>query len=392
MIVKNCLTYRVFVLIFFLVSCKEKYIPPVIKTELGYLVVDGSLINGADSTIIRLSRTKELDENPAISGEQNAQITVEDAEGNTMYNFTAVNDNGVYALPGMNLDINKKYKLRINTTDGNQYVSDDIIIKETPPIDSVSWRLNADGVTIYANTHDPLNNTIYYRWEYAETWDYYTYYYSTLKYRLASTVDSMFLPRTDGESVYHCWKTAFSTQIILGSSSKLSADVISESPVRFIPVSSFEISSIYSILLKQYALTKEAFEYFENIKKISEQTGSLFDAQPSQLSGNIHCIGKPAEPVIGFVTATTAQKKRIFIAQSQVEPWNYSLFCPDKRNVPLIMDSLKYFFGGNYPILIPIEKVFDPATNRVIAISGGIPICADCTYREGTTIKPDFWP
>ncbi|MEJ0101799.1 MAG: DUF4249 domain-containing protein [Bacteroidota bacterium] len=331
---KQHLFYSLFLTLFFLVSCKEKYEPPAIKTDLGYLVVDGSLINGPDSTIIRLSRTKNLGANPASSGEQGAQMTVEDAAGNTVYNFTPVNDNGLYTVPGMNLDINKKYKLRINTTDGNQYVSDDVIVKETPSIDSVSWQRSNDGVIIYANTHDPQNSTKYYRWEYTETWDYYMNYFSQIKYQVTSTGEIKFPTRTTDELVYHCWKTVHSTEILLGSSSKLSQDIIILDPVRFIPVSSFEISSVYSILVKQYALTREAFEYFENIKKFSEQTGSLFDAQPSQLNSNIHCVGKPGELVIGFVAASSLQQQRIFITKQQVNPWNYSVYCPPERTVP----------------------------------------------------------
>ena len=42
-------------------------------------------------------------------------------------------------MPGMNLDINSKYKLHIRTSDGKEYISDEITVVETPPIDSISW-------------------------------------------------------------------------------------------------------------------------------------------------------------------------------------------------------------------------------------------------------------
>ncbi len=118
---KKNLTYRnLLVLISVLFcTCKDKYLPPVIQTNLNYLVVDGQLINGADSTIIRLSRTKKLDESTAAAGEQNAQMTVEDADGNTVYVLLQGNINGGYAGPGMKLGISTSYRWRINTTDGN---------------------------------------------------------------------------------------------------------------------------------------------------------------------------------------------------------------------------------------------------------------------------------
>ena len=379
--------------LFFFFSCKEKYLPPIGKENLNYLVVDGTLINGPDSTIIRLSRTKKLNDNSVNGGEENAQMTVEDAEGNTLYNFTAANKKGIYTVPGMNLTLAKKYRLRINTTDGNQYVSDDIIVRATPPIDSVSWMHNGDGITIYANTHDPLNDTKYYRWEYAETWDYYTHYFSRIKYvNNPPIIDSMFPPRNADEFVYHCWKTNLSTQVLLGTSLKLSGDVISLAPIRFIPQNAFEISSIYSILVKQYSLTKESFEYFDNLKRISEQTGSLFDAQPSEINGNIHNINNPDQLVVGYMTACSLQQQRIFITNDQADPWNYVLYCPDKHLVPLITDSLQLFYGGGSPLLTPIEPVLDLRSGRIIGINGGIPICTDCTSRGATNVKPDFWP
>jgi len=378
----------------FLSACKEKYFPPAGQSNMNFLVVDGTLINGPDSTYIRLSRTKKLDDTSPNGGEQNAQITVEDAESNTLYNFTPVNNAGLYTIPGMNLDLNKKYRVRINTTDGNQYVSDDISVLSTPPVDSINWVKRGDGVTIYANTHDPLNNTKYYRWEYLETWDYYTHYFSEIKYfnKPPNILDSMFQPRKADEFVYHCWKTNLSTQILLGTSLKLSEDVISLAAVRFIPQSAFELSSIYSILVKQYSLTKESFEYLENLKRISEQTGSLFDAQPSELKGNISNINKPDEPVIGYLTACSLSQQRIFISKEQVKPWNYLDYCPERKLVPLILDSIQIFFGGASPQLTPIAKVTNPRTGRIDWISGGLPICTDCLSRGATNVKPDFWP
>ena len=40
-----------------LVSCKKPYFPPVISGPNGYLVVEGAINSGSDSTFITLSRT-----------------------------------------------------------------------------------------------------------------------------------------------------------------------------------------------------------------------------------------------------------------------------------------------------------------------------------------------
>jgi hypothetical protein len=44
-------------------------------------------------------------------------------------------------------------------------------VRITPQLDSVSWKQENNGVRIYASTHDPNNNTRYYKWDYEETWE-----------------------------------------------------------------------------------------------------------------------------------------------------------------------------------------------------------------------------
>jgi hypothetical protein len=41
----------------------------------------------------------------------------------------------------------------------------------------------------------------------------------------------------------------------------------------------------YSINVRQYGLTKEAYNYWQIIQKSSQQSGSIFDPQPAQVIG-----------------------------------------------------------------------------------------------------------
>lgn len=359
-----------------IVSCKQEYKPPVIDTDLNLLIVDGVLNNSSDSSFIRLSRSRKLSEGLGNSGENNARLWIEDINGNPLYYFQPLNANGVYIIPGMNLDVNNKYRLRINTSDGNQYSSDEIPVSITPPIDSVSWKRTDDGVTIYTTTHDKENKTKYYRWDYTETWQYRSPYYSSVKYQ-----GGAILYRSSDELIFDCWITQNSTDLLLASSAKLSQDIIYEKPLRFIPFNSFELSIKYSMLLRQYALTKEAFLYLENLKKITEQTGSIFDAQPSQLTGNMHSINNPSQTVVGYMTISTVETVRKYIRNEEVVPWDMSFYC-ERKEVPL--DSISFYFSAlGY---LPIDQNIPAST-----VGGAQPECVDCKTRGGTTMKPDFW-
>ncbi|MBS1609606.1 MAG: DUF4249 domain-containing protein [Bacteroidetes bacterium] len=372
-------------MIVFFFSCKEKYVPSVANSNLNYLTVDGFLNNSSDSAFIRLSRTRNLDSSLLNSGENGAELTIEDSSGNAIYYFRQLNNNGMYTLPGMNLNVNNKYKLRIKTVSGGEYLTDEIPVLRTPPIDSISWKKSDKGVTIYTNTHDPLNNTKYYRWNYTETWQYHSTYISRLKY------DSTSLPykvsgRPDSEFLYTCWIEQNSKDLLLATSTKLSQDVISENPIRFISNNSIELSVKYSIAARQYALTKAAYEYLQNLKKNTEQTGSIFDAQPSELKGNIHSVSNPNEPVLGYITISSVDSARIYISNSEVAPWVWGLNCAQIL-VPLNSDSTELYF--NHLGYIPLEPYNSSPFSPIWA---ALTPCGDCTVNRGTTKKPGFWP
>lgn len=381
---KAILKYRLFIAVTLLAHCKVKYDPPAVSTDAGYLVVDGFLNNSADTTFIRLSHTRKPDSNLLNSGEKNATITIEDNEGNTLYNLKESGSNGSYTLPGMNLDINNKYRLRIKTTNGKEYLSDEITVKQTPAIDSINWVKDDRGVTIYVNAHDNTGSTKYYRWEYTETYQYHSTLISRYKYDV--TASYHIGGRPDSEFIYTCWKTNKTPALLLATSEKLSADIISQNPIRFISSNSVELSVKYSILLKQYALTKEAYTYLQNLRKFTELTGSVFDAQPLEITGNVHAVNNANEPVLGYVTACNMQSMRIYITNEQVAPWTFNPYCT-KILVPKNTDSIDaYFAGGAY---IPIDFY---NSSPLSPIYGALKECADCRVLGGTTIKPDFWP
>ncbi len=65
--------------------------------------------------------------------------------------------------------------------------------------------------------------------------------------------------------------------------------------------------------MKQYGLTQEEFEYWNQLAKSTERTGSLFDPQPSSVTGNIKSQGDPSEMVFGYFSAANRQDERIFV-------------------------------------------------------------------------------
>src|ERR1700722_17822099 len=101
------------------VACRKAYNPPVVAANANYLVVEGIINTGSDSTIFNLSRTVNIKQKIVANPELNANVAVE-SDNNVVYPLQTAG-NGKYVSPGLNLDNTRKYRLRINTADGKTY-------------------------------------------------------------------------------------------------------------------------------------------------------------------------------------------------------------------------------------------------------------------------------
>jgi hypothetical protein len=365
--------------VLFIANCKVPYDPPIKSSKIHYLVVDG-FINANGPTDIKLSRTRNITWGDTASYifETGAHIVIEDENNNQLPLYEEYDGHYVGSY---SLSVGNYYRLRITTADQKEYLSDFVRCKITPPIDNVGWKFKDGDVQVFVNTHDPNNSTTYYRWDYLETWEFHSQYYSKFKYDHDT---KRVVSRT--EPVFVCYRTRNSNKIFLGSSAKLKEDLIHEGPLELIPNHDKRISVLYSTLVTQYALDSAGYNYWYAMKGNTENVGSIFDPQPNQTQGNIHCVTDSTEKVIGYVGAGTVQQQRLFISNSEMPfEWNQPPNCSE-YTVPV--DSLEFYFGGG--ALIPYDA--DPPGSFIpsgyLSASAS---CVDCTL-SGTTVKPSFWP
>jgi hypothetical protein len=362
-----------------IIACKKPFEPAAITADNNFLVVEG-VINSAPNahTTINLSRTKKLADTSINAPETTAQVTVEGESGGI---FPLLNiGNGSYTINQLNLNSAGKYRLKIITADGKQYASSFVGAKATPPIDSITWR-QPDDLTINIHTHDPQNNTRYYRWEYIETWQYT----APLNTAWGEKNGRIFVVDSNTQ-LFTCWKSAPSTNILLGNTLQLSEDVISNIPLTTVEQNSEKPFIKYSILVNQYSLTREAYDYWQILQKNTQNLGTLFDPLPAQLKGNIQCVTNPREPVIGFVSICPIQQKRIFISHAELTNWPGP---PPPDNCGIIGISQDPFDFLNYTFDDPsyAPYYFVSAGPLIIAKK----ICLDCTQKGGSTRRPAFW-
>lgn len=365
---------------FMLCGCKDPYYPELKPSTSHLLVVEG-FINPDGLTNIRLTRTRAISKGDTTAriNETGAHVSIED-NNNNIYPLNESGD-GNYSSYYF-LDATNKYRLHINTSDNKEYVSDFVPCKNAPSIDSLGWKLKDGNVQMFVNTHDDSNKSIFYRWDFVQTWEYHAQYYTYLIYDPSSkqVVNRPF-------PVFACYRTNNSNKIFIGSSEKLSQDVIHEAPLELIPNHDKRISVLYSALITQYALDSAGYNYWKAMRSNTEEMGSIFGTQPNQTKGNIHNVADPDENVIGYVTAGSIQQKRIFIRNADLPAgWNLLPYCDEKR---VTLDSLEFYFGSG--ALIPYSED-PPGAARPSAYFGASAPCVDCTREGGTLVKPSFWP
>jgi hypothetical protein len=188
--------------------------------------------------------------------------------------------------------------------------------------------------------------------------------------------------------MYYCWKEYTSSELLLGTSAQLSKDQINQM-LTHIPTSSQKLEGLYSIMVKQYSLSREAYEFLEVMKKNSELTGSIFDAQPAVLYGNIHNVNRPDELVVGFMTICPIREKRIFIHKREVPDWEYFPGCKTTtftNSNDIVRDEV---IIGYLPIsdISPPPLPFPSLPSFLAAPTG----CVNCR-ATGSNQRPDFWP
>ncbi|TGE22865.1 DUF4249 domain-containing protein [Hymenobacter metallicola] len=346
-------------------SCIQPYAPEALSGPTQFLVVDGC-INPRGVTTIRLSRTRPLqDDSKPV--ESKASLAVEE-EGGPRHPLLETAVPGTYTSAALQLPAGRRVRLIIKTAAQREYASDYSTVTITPEIDAVTWHIGPEGVQFNLSTHGAQAASRYYRWEYEETWKFVSAFESTVEFS-----NGRLIPRTT--DIYRCWGSEPFTRIKIGNTARLTQNTVADYPLQLLPSNSVKLRFRYSILVKQYALTAAEYAYWEALGKNTENIGSLYDALPTQLAGNVHALADAAEPVLGFVGAQSVTQQRLYIDRTELPTdWRFETGYNDKCELSRIPVSLYQY--GNYT---PVELSLGSTTE-----------CVDCRKR-GTNIEPTFW-
>jgi len=391
-------------------SCIDPYYPNL-KGYKSLLVVEGLVTNENRSYKVKLCKTVN-DENSSPEKVTNADLYISDSKG-VKTHLLNCND-GYYKTDSTSFTgvVGEEYSLQIKTADGKEYVSDPARMFAVPGIDSIYYE-KADemlgepaasytGIKIMLNSAQAGDAYSYFRWTYQETWKFLLP--SPQRYTCTIVNDTLLKFYEIPVIKEVCWKNASSGEIITNSIVTEGSGNISGQEITFIaPKLSDRLTQEYSILVKQYSLSEKEFEFWNNLKKINDAGGSIFDSQPFPVISNIHNINDASEMVLGYFEVSAVKEKRIFIPAGKLDSFSlphYQTQCveyvkspsdwppPSPMGKPPTWPEVYHIFmdTGDFTFIKPEMTPDSTLTKLVFALN----VCSVCEL-SGTSARPDFW-
>jgi hypothetical protein len=387
------------VAVFILSTCIDPYTPKLNGYQ-SLLVVDGLITDANTSYTVKLSSTFQ-DLNAGSSPVQDASVFITDDNGTA--SFLNNLGNGIYKTDSLVFQgiLGKTYVLHIHTYQGEEYESDPCLMHPVPEIDSVYFAKDQqfvsngtemqEGLSIYLDAAAGDNNS-YYRWDFEETWKFSIPIPKRYDYINKST----FKPVEKVKE--YCWKSMKSADLIVRSVNSGQSSRIVKEPITFIGTGeSDRLMMEYSILIRQYSISYNDYNFWDNLKKVNETGSDIFASQPYSVISNIHNITDPKEKVLGYFQVSAVKEKRIFISFNDIVkmhlPFYHANQCqriedgPEIGGIPFDELYRIYCVTSDYEF---IEPEYNPETGGLEFLVFARPECANCELT-GTMTKPDFW-
>jgi len=363
-------------------SCITEYTAKGLNEQENILVVEGLISEGQFS--ITLSKSVRLTNvNPGkIVYVNHARVVVQCDNGtqiqadNNDPSFETTNGQYTFHIEKLNFDC--RYRLQIILEeDGNQtleYCSEYKYPIETPEIEKVFFTKAGyrEPVIIHVTTRSSDDAVLYFQWSYTEDWEIHADLMS---------FEPFVYP-------YYCWGKTESRDLLIGSAQRTVEGRLTDR-ITEIRSTDRKLKVLYRIRVKQHALSKQAYEYFSNIKKNVRETGDIFSPIPSEISGNITCITDPDRPVIGYVEVSTASRNELYLNwYDNVYEYSQSfLNCEGSAYRSTLVDFIITDSGEKF---VPYAWAYSDTGERVVAYMNIR--CVDCTLYNDSTNRPDDWP
>ncbi|MEO1010163.1 MAG: DUF4249 domain-containing protein [Bacteroidota bacterium] len=385
--------FALFWIFLILEGCTEPFSPEIPASE-GLLVVDATITNELKNHQIFLSRSTQGEPEPLA--ESNAMVRIVD-DNQQQFTFMEISPGTYESSIMFAAEPNRSYRLLITTSSGREYASTPLLLPQVTEIEDIyiertTSQSGLNGVGIFVNSFDSTGNSIYYKYEYEET--YRVIAPRWFPQELVITSENPLIVEEVGRVGQRvCYATQKSNNLILTNTSGVGEDRISDFNVRFLSNNNYIISHRYSILVKQFVLSRQVFEFYEKLQDFSGSESLFSESQPGFIVGNIAPQDGGNDQVVGIFDVSSVSEKRVF--------FNYSDFFPDEDLPPFAEDCpFKTRFAPEFGELASLIRQnlisFNSENEDRNPFANEGPwdvqprVCGDCTAL-GTETIPDFW-
>lgn len=375
----------IFLAIGLITSCIERYIPDSELDFVPNLIIDATIVpdEGEQEIVISESSSPESPEFIPVSG---CKVTVEDDKGHR-FNFSESDQAGRYrgVIDGQFVIIGSKYRLSVVTPQGKSYISSFEELMPCPPVDSVFYEIesrpttdpekNEDGLQFLINFKGSQTDGHFYRWQVEETYEYHS---SFPLDRWRDEDLHIHDLTTPDYSNFICYKTANLGDIFVLSTEGFASNSYKKFKLQFVNNLTQRLQHQYSILVRQYSISKGAYQYWESLKKNNQESVDLFGRQPANVKGNISNTNDSTEQTLGYFGVSSVNSKRIMIYSVPGMKFDQVFYCKAiPIDAPLPPDGAIYFAWAEKNG----EKVLGTTNEE----------CIFCPILGGTTEKPSYW-
>lgn len=367
-------------------GCVESFEP---KTEVfeDALVIESTITSEVKQQEILLNRAFRFEEFVPVP-EENADVVVIDDLQNT-YLFQEAAPGRYVSISSFGAEQNRSYQLLVTTSEGREYASDLVFTPETSPIQGLKVErtdADGDGMSIFVE-YGASHTSRHFRYKFEETYKIVAPEWNS---QMLDYEGPVLVVKTRIRDEKECYKTEFSDKIILNVPQMSTQNNILDFAVRFIDRDNYIISHRYSLLVKQFAISEESYDYLEKLAESSDDTDIFSQAQPGFFRGNVYATDNRDEKVLGFFHVASVSEQRIF--------FNYQDYFPSEPLPPYVENCLPFVARTETPREIPtIHDLIaaDAIRYHSLGPQDGaffvVPrICGDCTVL-GDTEVPDFW-
>lgn len=304
--------YLVLVLCY-LQGCIEPYKFEIPETRKS-LVVEGFISTESKSHEVLLNYSNEYYDDKNVNSFSGATVKIISDKGD-VYDLYEV-EIGRYLTEPLAGEVNKSYKLSIESADGSLYESGFEPIIVVNPFDSLYYEYVKDeftgsGISIFASGSELSEVPPYILWDYTGHQEVYYLYSDPNDYEA-------------GEAIYSCISNEKNINYLNISSDKIKKGSIYNQFIAKIPYNTLRK---YVLKVEKKSISPTAYQFFNQINRLSNISGSVFDSPPTLIKGNIVNVHNSDEIVHGYFYASDVYQE-IFTVERNSFP-----FPPDEKSI-----------------------------------------------------------